>query len=1013
MSRYNRQMGKGKLRSIFVYGCCALVALWGLSGLVSLFFAEKFWFEELHYELVFLKQVSVRLGLWVLGFGGSLAFLWINYRVVARQEWLEMPDQSGGDRLENVPRAPLRWWQRILSEPIPYHTKIPESPVIGFRWLLLLMLGFSLLIVVVLFHYGSVVWETRQLDLSLPLITPALPDPFAFKSVRSIVAQVEEQSWRLGVAAVLFISILWQRWWTLRAIAVVLSLCFGTVLANNWVRVLQGWYATGFGQVDPIYGQDVGFYVFTLPLWQILDFWFEGLFLYSLVSVTLSYLLSGNSFSQGKFPGFSPAQLRHLNLLAGLLFIAIAGRHWLVRYELLYSKLGVVYGASYTNINVEQHTEGLLTWLALAIAGWCLVQFWRYPYRRTVSIRRQQPQVLKGIILYIGVMIVGSIAALSTQRLLVQPNELARERPYLEYSIDYTRTAFGLDAIESKTFNPEGDLTAADIQNNPLTIENIRLWDSSPVLQTNRQLQQIRLYYRFSDADIDRYTLRVNADEPEAQRQVIMAPRELDYEAVPEQAKTWVNEHLVYTHGYGFTMSPVNKAGDSGLPVYYVQDIGAEEEGEDEVNLTTLTPEIRKTIPIGQPRIYYGELTNTHVMTSTKVEELDYPSGEDNRYNTYDGTGGISFGNPFKRLLFARYLKDWRILLSNDLTSETHLLMRRNINERVRAIAPFLRFDRDPYLVTANAGDINQQGEENYLYWVIDAYTTSDHYPYSDPGENRFNYIRNSVKVVINAYNGTVNFYIADPNDPMIATWQKAFPEMFRPLVDLPADLKNHLRYPTDLFSVQSERLLSYHMRDSQVFYNREDQWEIPKETYGDESQAIAPYYLIMRLPTAETEEFILLHPYTPISRPNLIAWLAGRSDGDQYGKLLLYQFPKQKLIYGPDQIEALIKQDPIISQQISLWDREGSRAVQGNLLVIPIEQSLLYVEPLYLEADENSVPTLARVIVVYNNQIVMAKTLDGALDTIFSSTPTPEAETIFRELDTGDLPTPALSTDS
>lgn len=998
----------GKKQTVLIYTCCSIAALWGIFGLVSLFFAEKFWFEELHYEPVFLKQMSVRLGLWGLGFGGSLAFLWINYRVVNRQEWQEWPDQSGGDRLENVPRAPLKWWQRIVLEPIPYHTKIPESPVIGFRWLLLLMSGFSLLIVLVLFHYGSVVWEMGRRDLSLPLITPALPDPFAFKSVRSLVTQLEQQSWRILVAGVLLAGVLWQRWLALRAIAVVLSLCFGAVLSNNWVRVLQGWYATSFAQVDPIYGQDISFFVFTLPLWQILDFWFEGLFLYSLVSVTLSYLLSGDSFSQGKFPGFSPAQLRHLNLLTGLLFIAVAGRHWLVRYELLYSKLGVVYGASYTNIKVEQYTEGFLTVLALAIAAWCLVQFWRYPYRRTVSIRRQQPQVLKGIILYIGVMGLGIITATATQRLIVQPNELARELPYLEYSIEYTRNAFGLNAIESKTFNPEGDLTAADIENNPLTIENIRLWDSRPVLQTNRQLQQIRLYYSFSDADIDRYTLSTQADQPEAQEQVIIAPRELDYEAVPEQAKTWVNEHLVYTHGYGFTMSPVNKATESGLPEYYVQDIGAGEE-EDEVNLTTLSPEIRKTIPIGQPRIYYGELTNTHVMTSTKVEELDYPSGEDNRYNTYDGTGGISFGNSWKRLLFAQYLKDWRILLSNDLTPKTHLLMRRNINDRVRAIAPFLRFDRDPYLVTARAGDMNQNGEENYLYWVIDAYTTSDHYPYSDPGEHRFNYIRNSVKVVVNAYNGTVNFYIADPSDPMITTWQKAFPEMFRPLADLPVDLKNHLRYPTDLFSVQSERLLSYHMRDSQVFYNREDQWEIPKETYGSESQAIAPYYLIMRLPTAESEEFILLHPYTPISRPNLIAWLAGRSDGDQYGKLLLYQFPKQKLIYGPDQIEALIKQDPIISQQISLWDREGSRAVQGNLLVIPIEQSLLYVEPLYLEADENSVPTLARVIVVYDNQIVMAKTLDEALDTIFSGAPPPETDTIFRELNTtGDLLAPS-----
>lgn len=976
-------MGKQKQWSIIIYLVCGLAALWGISGLLANVLAEQFWFAEVGFQSVFIRQMGLRVSLWVLGFVGSLVFLWVNYRVVDRQDWKIQPDQSGGDRRENVPRLPLYWWQRILPQPIPYHTRIPESPAIGFKVLLLLIFGFGALVVLILFHYGAVAWEARQLDLSLPLITPALPDPFLLGSLPSMVNFFEQQWWRLFLALGLFGIMLWQRWWAVRAIAVMLSLCFGFVLSQNWIHILQGWYGKPFNLADPIYGHDISFFTFTLPLWQILSFWLEGLFLYSLVSVTLSYLLSGNSFSQGEFPGFSPAQLRHLNLLAGLLFLSVASSNLLTRYELLYSKYGVVYGASYTNIYVEQHTATVLTFMALAIAGWCLVRFWWYPYRRTVSIRRQQPQVIKGLALYAVVMAVGFCLKTGTQQLIVQPNELAREKPFLEYSIQSTRRAFGLEAIESKTFNPEGQLTAQDITNNPLTIDNIRLWDSRPVLQTNRQLQQIRLYYRFSDADLDRYTLRLQPDEPFAQEQVMMAPRELDYEAVPEQAKTWVNEHLVYTHGYGFTLSPVNAAKNTGLPEYYVQDIGSGNDAETG-NLTTLTPEIRKTIPIGQPRIYYGELTNTYVMTSTKVQELDYPSGEDNRYNTYDGKGGIAFGNPLKRLLFARYLKDWRILFSNDLTAETKLLMRRNINERVRAITPFLYFDQDPYLVAADVGETNELGDPNYLYWILDAYTTSSHYPYSDPGTNRFNYIRNSVKVVINAYNGNVSFYVADAEDPIIRTWQKAFPTLFQPLTELPDVLQDHLRYPTDLFSVQSERLLSYHMRDPQVFYNREDQWEIPRETYGNEFQAIAPYYLIMRLPTAESEEFILLHPYTPTSRPNLIAWLAGRSDGDQYGKLLLYQFPKQKLIYGPDQIEALIKQDPIISQQISLWDREGSQAVQGNLLVIPMEQSLLYVEPLYLEADENSVPTLARVIVVYDDQIVMEKTLQEALNAIF-----------------------------
>jgi uncharacterized membrane protein (UPF0182 family) len=322
------------------------------------------------------------------------------------------------------------------------------------------------------------------------------------------------------------------------------------------------------------------------------------------------------------------------------------------------------------------------------------------------------------------------------------------------------------------------------------------------------------------------------------------------------------------------------------------------------------------------------------------------------------------------------------MIFTQNFTPQTKLLMRRNIEKRVSLIVPFLRYDRDPYLVVAKTDDL--EDKSNNLFWIIDAYTTSDRYPYSDPGNNNFNYLRNSVKVIVNAYNGNVDFYIADANDPIIKTWDKIFPDLFKPLTAMPLGLREHLRYPEDLFAIQSERLLTYHMKDPQVFYNREDLWQIPNEIYGNESQEVEPYYLIMKLPTAKEEEFILLHPYTPISRPNLIGWLAARSDGAEYGKLLLYKFPKQKLIYGPNQIEALINQDPVISQQISLWTREGSQVIQGNLLIIPIEQSLLYVEPLYLEASRNSLPTLARVIVVYNNQIVMAKTLNEALNAIF-----------------------------
>jgi uncharacterized membrane protein (UPF0182 family) len=467
---------------------------------------------------------------------------------------------------------------------------------------------------------------------------------------------------------------------------------------------------------------------------------------------------------------------------------------------------------------------------------------------------------------------------------------------------------------------------------------------------------------------------------------------------VPQLAKTWVNEHLVYTHGYGFTLSPVNTVGSGGLPNYFVKDIGS-----DNINnsgsLRVSSATISNSIPIGKPRIYYGENTNTYVMTGTKTGELDYPSGGDNVYNIYDGQGGIAISSIWRRVLFAQYLKDWQMLLTRNFTPDTKLLFRRTITKRVQEIAPFLHYDTDPYLVAADGGGNTLKGEKTYLYWILDAYTTSDRYPYSDPGENPFNYIRNSVKVIVDAYNGNVSFYITDPTDPIITTFKSIFPNLFQPLSNIPQALRSHLRYPVDLFAIQSERLLTYHMTDPQVFYNREDLWQVPTEIYGSKPRPVAPYFLITKLLSAETEEFVLLLPFTPTKRQNLIAWLAARSDNQEYGKLLLYTFPKQKLVYGTEQIEALINQDPEISGQITLWNREGSRVIQGNLLVIPIGEcaaknqcisSLLYVEPLYLEAEKNSLPTLIRVVVAYQNRIVMAETLEQGLSNMFATTDTP-----------------------
>ena len=949
-----------------------LLGLWLVWDLLSHLVAEVLWFQEVGYLPAFLERLKTQLGLWAIASSTSASFLVGNLVLAKRLKYsTQFPEIGAGSR-EVVKQAEL-----------------------GLRSLLPAVLLLSLLVGLMLLHYGKIAFSLWHPDFSLPSVTPPLPLPFGWASLKPLLVQHSWQdiSWQLGVVVAITIALVVKPQFCLSAIACALSLFFGLVLSGHWDRILQYLHPTAFNAKDPLFGQDISFHIFSLPVWQLLDFWLGGLFLFGLVAVALIYLLSGDSFSQGNFLGFSQNQLRHLYGLGSPVAMLIAVHYWLSRYELLYSTLGVAYGASYTAVKAQFPVNTGLSILAGTIALFLLLRmiFW-FRYRKASG---QTVLIMLGVYMAL-VGLVGVAVPMVVQRFGVQPNELAREQLYIQRSIALTRAAFNLESIDVQTFNPEGELTSADLEENDRTIRNIRLWDKRPLLQTNRQLQQIRLYYQFPDADIDRYTLK---EEPvdsgteqqttdngqltnTEKQQVLISARELDYSAVPQQAKTWVNKHLIYTHGYGFTLSPVNRVGPGGLPDYFVKDIGTG--ADDSSTLTTSSERIRASIPIGKPRIYYGEITNNYVMSSTTARELDYPSGDENIYNTYDGKGGVRLSSWWRRLLFAQYLKDWQMLLTRNITSESKLLFRRNINQRIRMIAPFLRYDHDPYLVTANPGETKDTGTENYLYWIIDAYTTSDRYPYSDPGKNEFNYIRNSVKVVIDAYHGDVNFYVADPKDPIITTWATIFPQIFKPLDAMPVALRSHIRYPQDFFKIQSERLLTYHMTDPQVFYNREDQWQVPQEIYGSEQQAVEPYYLIMKLPGVESEEFILLLPFTPTQRTNLIAWLAARSDGEEYGKLLLYQFPKQQLVYGQEQIEALINQDPVISQQISLWNRQGSRALQGNLLVIPIERSLLYVEPLYLEAERNSLPTLVRVIVVYENRIVMAQTLEQALQAIF-----------------------------
>ncbi|YAI81722.1 MAG: UPF0182 family protein [cyanobacterium endosymbiont of Rhopalodia sterrenbergii] len=982
----------------------SLFGLWLAFELLSHLVVESLWFHELGYLDSFFKRLLWQFGLFSVTTGFSLGFLLKNLHQAQCYKWHSIPEppfiQKGRHRVNGSNHIQKK-----------SQTSSPESCSFGLSWLLTLVLLLGTLIGLMLLHYSQVAYDIWTPDLTLPNITPPLPSPFYFNSIPKLFSKISQHLWKVGVVGALILLTLLRRKFYLKAMSIIFSIIFGLVISGNWTKVLQYFNSTPFSAIDPQFGRDISFYVFELPFWKLLNFWLGGLFLYGFVAVSLTYLLSAKSLSQGEFPGFSRYQLRHLYLLGGLTISIVGLRHWLNRYDLLYSPRGVVYGASYTDIHVSLPVDTTLCILVTVIAVWLLLK----SITGSGPPPHVQPLQKKNIPclpfsplpfgLYLIILIFGSFATEVVQSFVVQPNELGRERPYIERSIALTRAAFNLDKIQIETLDATGTLTDEDLEDNRLTIKNIRLWDARPLLQTNRQLQQIRLYYKFPDADIDRYSIPIENEclSPNiAKQQVLIAARELDYNEVPEQAKTWVNKHLIYTHGYGFTLSLVNRVDQGGLPFYVVQNIGTTSNAGE---LQTPNANTCDSIPIDNPRIYFGELTDTYIMTNTEVQELDYPSGQDNAYNVYDGQGGISISSAVRRLLFAEYLKDWQMLFTKNFTSQTRLLFHRDINRRIRKIAPFLHFDHDSYLVSAKVDDSNSNRlvSSSTLYWIIDAYTTSGGYPYSDPGKHNFNYIRNSVKIVIDAYNGDVQFYVVDPSDPIIQTWQQIFPDLFKPLGEMPITLKAHIRYPKDLFNTQSERLLTYHMTDAQVFYNREDQWRIPQEIYGRERQPIEPYYLLMRV-TGKSQEFILINFFTPTSRNNLIAGLFAQSDGQNYGKLNLIQLPKQRVIYGPEQIEALINQDPVISQQISLWNRQGSRVIQGNLLVIPFfaEQSLLYVEPLYLEAEQNSLPTLVRVIVIYENKIVMAQNLDKALQSIFEpSQSTPE--TIIRSLTEGE----------
>jgi hypothetical protein len=554
-----------------------------------------------------------------------------------------------------------------------------------------------------------------------------------------------------------------------------------------------------------------------------------------------------------------------------------------------------------------------------------------------------------------GSVVLSSLVPSLFRHYVVKPTELQLEKPYIERNIALTRQAYNLDRIAAKPFAAEQRLTFETLEANKATIDNIRLWDWLPLSDTYAQLQEIRTYYKFHDVDVDRYWL------DDSYQSVMLSARELRASLLPANAQTWVNRHVLFTHGNGAVMSPVTRKSTEGLPFFYLRDIPPVADGGPRIE---------------EPRIYFGEESDDYVIVKAGIPEFDYPKGKDNVYAAYGGTGGVPIGALGSRTLFAYYFNDANLVLSSYITADSRIMIRRNITERVRTIAPFLRLDHDPYLVISNGR----------MFWMQDAYTTSSYFPSSQPvPELDLNYIRNSVKIVVDAYNGTVDFYLMDPRDPIAATYQRIFPSLFKPFTAMPADLQKHIRYPEDLFLIQARLYQTYHMEEAETFYNREDFWQFPRQPGGDGTSVMTPYYIIMRLPGEPQAEFFLMLPMVPSRRDNMIAWLAARCDAPDYGKLIVYEFPKDKLVYGPFQIEARINQTTEISQQLTLWNQMGSRVIRGaNLLVIPIDNSILYVSPLYLRAEHGHLPELKRVIAAYGEHVVMKETLTDALTALF-----------------------------
>ena len=740
----------------------------------------------------------------------------------------------------------------------------------------------------------------------------------------------------------------------------VVSMIIGFTNSVNWELFLRFFNSSSFEVSDPIFNRDLSFYIFDYPIYTYIQ---KGLLAIAvLCAIFTFFIIFINSAFAGKQFSESKILKKQIPVIFAIIFLLISMGILFSRWGVLFSTQGVVFGAGFTDVNVK-----ILAYMIMAILGF-LISF-IIPFSIKFSPRNfVYIPVISWAVLYI---LLALLWPTLNQRFSVTPNEYVKEKIYIANNIEFTRKAYGLDKIEESYFPASSNIPNTVFSDYSETLNNIRLWDHKPLKDVYTQTQLIRPYYDFKDVDVDRYTIDGEY------RQVMLATREVAPEKLDEEKQTWVNNFLQYTHGYGLTMSPVNSFDSQGKPHFYSKDIPS----DGVIKVNSMNGELQENLSVENPRIYYGESNMPYAIVNTKTMEVDYQEkGKDGKEgilkrHNYEGKGGVLLSNPLIKLVYAWKFSDINLMISGEINPDSKIQYERNIQDRVQKLVPFLELDSDPYIVL----------HDGKLKWIQDAYTVSNNFPYSEPFEGKFNYIRNSVKVVVDAYDGTVKFYVSDKTDPIIDTYSKIFPDVFKPLSEMPSDLREHIRYPIDIFKVQADKYLEYHMQDSQIFYNNEDLWNIPQEKFGQSGdlQKVEPYYLVMNLPGNNNNEFVLLSPFTPNQRKNLIGWLAGRSDGDQYGKLIAYNFPKDLTIYGTEQIEARMDNDPIISEWFTLRCQEGSFCIRGNLLVIPIADTILYAEPIYLQAEGVDLPELKKVVLASADHVVMADSVQEGVQAL------------------------------